>query len=148
MTLETAACKYFLLLSKLEYALKNTGFITSHKNYAAKPDWNSFIDRVHGTITIDTQDSDVQNFLNNPPKKQLYKDGNLSWSKPEEIKASNQKEALQACLTVRNNLFHGGKHGDGNAGRNEYLLSAATKILTSAMKACPKVEEKFNLAEL
>lgn len=131
MTLKAAACEYFLLLSKLEYALKNCDFITNGKKDAAKPDWNSFIDRVHGAITIDTQDNDVQKFLDNPPKKQLYQDGNLSWSEPEKIKASNQKEVLQACLTIRNNLFHGGKHGDGNAGRNEYLLSAATKILTS-----------------
>ncbi len=147
MTLLETACDYFLLLSRLEYALKNSSYLTNDKE-SAKPDWERFIDFVSSRMAVDTNDRDVRAFLDLPPKRQLFEDGKISWSKPENIKDHDKTRMLQACLTVRNNLFHGGKHGDGNAGRNMVLISAATKILRAAIDACPDVKAQFEYAEL
>ncbi|MCD8498098.1 MAG: hypothetical protein LRZ85_08510 [Alphaproteobacteria bacterium] len=143
-----AAQDYFLFISKLEYALKNSGFVTIGRKDSAMPDWEKFIIHVHKELRVDTVDADIRHFLDSPPKKQLYKDGNIYWSSPEKIKDSDTREMLQACLSVRNNLFHGGKHGDGNSGRNEILIRAATKILHNAVEACPLVKQWFDMAEL
>jgi len=147
MTVMQVACDYFLLLSKLEYALKNGAYITNNRD-AAKPDWDRFIAFVNPKIEIDVNDADIRAFLDSPPKRQLFKDGVISWSNPGKIADHDKERMLQACLTIRNNLFHGGKHGDGNTGRNMVLISAATKILSAAIEACPTVKEQFEFAEL
>ena len=146
--LKKTACEYFLLLSKLEYALKNADFVKGNDRDNAQPDWDKFFNDVQSKIKLDIESDDIQEFLNHPPARQLFKGGILSWSKPQKILCSDSRRVLDTCLTIRNNLFHGGKYGDGNAGRNEVLLSAATKILTSAMNVHPQVKQNFDLADL
>lgn len=146
--LEDAAYNYFLLLSKVEYALKNSGFVVSGRKDTASPYWDGFIGHVHENLVVNAEDDDIKEFLKNPPKKQLYKDGVISWSTPDTIRPDDRQELMQACLTVRNNLFHGAKNNDGNAGRNIILIRAAQKILNAAIAVCPKVKIKFDSAEL
>jgi hypothetical protein len=146
--LQHEACQYFLLLSRLEYTLKNSGFVTTGKKDTASPNWEGFIAHVHEKIKIIPGDEDIKAFLKDPPKRQLYKDGAISWSNSDAIKATDRQEMLQACLTIRNNLFHGGKNADSEAVRNLDLLKAATKIVIAAIEACPTIKSKFDLAEL
>ncbi len=146
--LEKAACDYFLLLSKIEYALKNSGFVVNGRKDTASPHGDGFIGHVHERLAVDTEDNDIKEFLKNPPKKQLYKDGVISWSTPDTIRPGDRQEMMQACLTVRNNLFHGAKNNDGNAGRNIILIRAAQKILDAAIAVCPEIKRNFDLAEL
>ena len=145
--LERRACEYFLFVSRFEYALKNTEFVKINSDKKVQPDWDGFFDFLQGRMKLDIDD-DVEELLGKPPANQIYESEKLSWSKPQAIQHANIKEALKACLTVRNNLFHGGKHGDGNAGRNEVLLRASKKILEGALEVSPQVNEKFKLAEL
>ena len=147
MTLEQIACDYFLLLSRLEYALKISSYIVNDRG-SAKPDWEGFITSVSPKMKVDTNDNDIRAFLDFPPRKQLFEDGIISWSNPDKITDNDSARMLQACLTIRNNLFHGGKHGEGNAGRNIILIKAATKILRVAIETFPDVRERFEYAEL
>ncbi|PZP54958.1 MAG: hypothetical protein DI586_08350 [Micavibrio aeruginosavorus] len=146
--LQQIACNYFLLLSSLEYALKNSGFVKVDSSYNAEPDWNKFKDEVHDKMNIDISDPDIQEIIKSRPARQIFKNDNLTWATPDRINPQKTKEFIDACLTIRNNLFHGGKHKDGNAGRNEVLIKAATKILNAAIEACPLVKNKFDEATL
>lgn len=148
MTIEKSACEYFLFLSKFEYALKKSGYVTADSNSNASPDWNRFKEDMHGKISVDKNDADISVLLKQRPARQTYKDGQLGWSQPQKIGDNDNKALIDACLTIRNNLFHGGKHGDGNAGRNETLIKAATKILNSALDANSDVKQQFIFAEL
>lgn len=148
MTLEKAACEYFLLVSRLEYALKNGGFCKSGQDDAASPDWEKFIRDVSLDIDNLSKDEDIKYFLNNPPKKQLYKDNELSYSPPQNISDTDKQGMLQACLTIRNNIFHGAKHSDSSEQRNNRLISAATKILKAASESEDKVKQAFDNAKL
>ena len=155
MTLEKEACEYFMLVSRMEYALKNSGFVKSGYGDAAQLDWNGFINYIHDKVEINLEDEDIKKLMEEPARRQIYKDDKLDWSNSQRIVETGKKELLQNCLTIRNNLFHGGKYGDrnaGNAGRNEYLLKAAKKILTAAITAatnvCPIIDGNFYLAKL
>lgn len=147
MNLEQAACEYFFLVSKLEYALKNSNFVKDDDG-KAKPNWNEFKNTICSRITIPAHDENVQYLASHPPKKQTYSDGRLGVSNPQSISLSNVKGLIDACLTIRNNLFHGGKHNDDQV-RNLKLLKAAEIILYAALDASPqKTREAFREAHL
>jgi hypothetical protein len=157
MTIEDDVVKYFELFSKMEYALKNSGFVLD-KGYA-EADWNSFINHVSGSMTINMDDN-IKYLMEKPPKKQIVIKGIAGYPKEphEKIKDGDYKEMICACKRIRNNLFHGGKMGNdtdhsdedpnGDPDRNAKLITAAIKILEAAKNACPIVKEKFDQAKL
>lgn len=146
--LKLAACDYFLFLSSIEYALKNGGYAKADTDYDATPDWNKFKDSVHDSMVIDDNDPDIKAIRDQRPARQIYKNEKLDWSSPQKIGQTDKKALIDACLTIRNNLFHGGKHGDGNAGRNKTLIRAALKILNAALDAEPTVKNQLQNAIL
>lgn len=146
--LKLAACDYFLFLSKIEYALKNSGFVKSDSHHNALPDWNKFKEAVHANMAIDGNDPDIRAIRAQRPARQIYRDNQLDWSTPQNIGQTDNKALIDACLTIRNNLFHGGKHGDGNDGRNKILISAAIKILNAALDAEQDVKSQLQHAVL
>ena len=150
--LENLACEYFLFMSKFEYALKQTDFVKSDKYNNAKPDWDRFIEEISAKIKINFDDPHIQRMMNKPPKRQIYKDRKLDWNENNgTIKKSHNnvpRQLIECCLTIRNNLFHGGKIDDGNQGRNKYLLNAGLKILNAAKDAHLGLKQSFISAEL
>ncbi|MCA9468321.1 MAG: hypothetical protein KC643_23170 [Nitrospira sp.] len=139
--LKKAACEYFFLISRIEYALKNSDYLDVNDG-DVKPSWTKFIDEIGNRITLSTENKYIRYLADDPPKKQTYKDGNLSWSSPQAINQTNVKGLICACLTIRNNLFHGGKINDNDQERNLNLLKAATEIFNAAMNASPKKTKK------
>ncbi|CAM3142941.1 hypothetical protein DRF59_12675 [Chryseobacterium flavum] len=88
------------------------------------------------------------NYLkNNPPKIQIFSDGNLEW-KPR-VRDINQPLINKLSLSirdVRNNLFHGGKF-NGNykedESRNYILLKSVIVVLQEWLSLNDTVKENF-----
>ena len=106
--------KFFLIFSRFEYALKQAGFL---KNDRAKPDWDSFSDKINDYLPSRKNEYDefrnAIDYLNRcPPRIQIVKERNgkklLDWKryKPQGNEACVLTEYIRR---IRNNLFHGGK---------------------------------------
>jgi len=106
--------KFFMIFSRFEYALKQAGFL---KNDRAKPDWDSFSDRIN--VYLPSRKNEYDEFRNAidylnrcPPSIQIIKERNgtklLDWKcyKPQGNEARVLTEYIRR---IRNNLFHGGK---------------------------------------
>lgn len=146
--MESLAFDYFMKLSRVEYALKKAGFVTGKEKdgYNARPDWTAFKNDVHERMNLSLDDSDIKHLMDQRPARHLFKDGALTWSEPQKIGKGDKRALIDCCLTIRNNLFHGDKYGDGNKGRNEILLKAAAKILDSAINANDNVKYEYEQA--
>lgn len=129
------ACEFLATFSRIEYALKAAGYALDAGGRVAA-NWVRFaneIDEKFCEIADDQFTSAVDYMLSYPPRTQVLRDGRMSFA--DQVIDKKQKRAQQTLLmvrTVRNNLFHGGKHypeGEGERGRNERLVSHALTIL-------------------
>lgn len=133
--LDQLASEFFKEFSRSEYALKAAGFHKGDGN--AEANWSEFAKHVETLVQTpdDEQLSEAIGFvLDNPPKKQVIRNGTIQWSDAapnQKLKANN---LLIYVRRVRNNLFHGGKF-NGNwfePERSEQLIQNCLIIL----KAC------------
>ena len=96
----------------------------------AQPDWTSFHIKFGKSYEADEYEAEL---LRNPPKKQTYIDNELSWQEFDFPFDSSDIQSLTLALrTMRNNLFHGGKHGEktwDNADRVHFVLSRGVHCL-------------------
>ncbi len=144
--MENEAKDFFLFFAKFEYALKNSDFVKYDKK-RAKPDWEKFKKMTKIPSSINS-DEDVKYLKKNPPKVQCYDDTSkrLIWN--ERKKINDTSELIDACLTIRNNLFHGGKCNDSDNIRNMSLLNSAKKILEALLEENTELKRKFDDATL
>ena len=127
---------FFLTFSKFEYALKNSRFKRRARHAGAEPDWNGFISNVAPNFK-QNENSSLEEackfYLDNPPRKQVLLNNELAWkTQSQQDNESEEAFILRMVKTVRNNLFHGGKHNAGlheDSERVTLLLTHALEIL-------------------
>jgi hypothetical protein len=130
--LSDIAFDFFYWFSRFEFSLKENGYLKSHvPGQNAEPGWNEFVTKWHAKYTVSNE---AECLLASPPERQIVLAGNtLDW-KPVELSdcKSDLAKVVRLVNTVRNNLFHGGKHGVAswdNPKRTEKLLVAGKAVL-------------------
>ncbi len=145
--LDKLAIKLFKMFARFEYALKASGF--NNGDGEAKPNWRDF------ALSVETQLQNSQSpelreaidfMLQQPPKKQVIRNGLLTWDDAPPSTDSNADLILLYVRRVRNNLFHGSKF---NAHwfapeRSEELLHHSLVILEACLVASAHVKSAYD----
>ncbi len=133
----------FRVISRFEYALKEIGFVEGGRRDEAKVSWDRFTEECLGEAFLDriVRENLAPVLLRNPPSRQIAKGGRLDWAACDPPKTT--KELFRAVRRTRNNLFHGGKHGDHDADRNQALIAESICLLRQALEACADVQAAF-----
>ncbi len=127
---KSLAFDFFYKFSRFEFALKEEqDFRKANDKNLTHYAWNAFINKHKNAYEI----SETGKFLlDKKPKKQICdENGNLNWE-TQSFEKMDLEAVVRNIKTVRNNLFHGGKHDRGlwsDTDRNRELIIASTKIL-------------------
>ena len=151
--------EFFLSFARFEYALKATGFFVRHPENAlsppkAEPDWPSFAASLRNTFdprknaAIETAWSYLSE---SPPNRQVIVNGALAWETPLRGTDSEVEYVLRVVRSVRNNLFHGGKHSievHETTERTETLLRSCLAVLNECLALSPTQQVAYLEAAL
>ena len=131
--LEKLAFKFFFKFSRFEFALKENKYLRDPKpGNRASPDWHRFAREHHEFFCMSNQ---AQTLIESAPKCQIVGSDSqrLDWQDVDLSQYENDlAKVVRLLQTVRNNLFHGGKHGaDGwdDPKRTKKLLKLAVHVL-------------------
>jgi len=105
------AFEFFYFFSRFEFCLKENGYLKSCKVGAiAEPGWDDFVKKYSQTYD---PSGEARWLLASPPEKQIVvAKGELRWRPVGVENCSSELDKVALMVkTVRNNLFHGGKHG-------------------------------------
>ncbi len=132
------AVEFFAKFARLEYALKEAGFVTTDRWRSALPDWSGFRDspEVQALGCHLAGSPGGAYLIADPPKNQTVKDGALQFTPSGPLKDIGG--LIRAVKRVRNNLFHGGKRFPGSE-RDERLIRSATEVIDALIEANPVV---------
>ena len=127
------ACEFFAVFSRFEFALKESGYWKTGHNAAAEPNWDKFAADVSNSFQ-NGQSAEVAQavtyLLNEPPMRQIIENNSLNWRPLVFPNSSQTHKVLLAVRTIRNNLFHGGKHTPHSPpGRDERLVKASLTVI-------------------
>ncbi|MEJ1359658.1 MAG: hypothetical protein RPU64_04020 [Candidatus Sedimenticola sp. (ex Thyasira tokunagai)] len=143
------ACELFAVFSRMEYALKATAY-ASENGGKVTASWDRFaneIDDAFGQVADDEFIAAVDYILTYPPRKQVRNDGVLTFeSQVIDVNQTRAQQTLLMVRTVRNNLFHGGKHlpnGEEETGRNSQLVDYSLKILKYCIRLNDRVMQFY-----
>lgn len=131
--LKNLSFDFFYWFSRFEFALKENGRIKVGPSNIAQADWHSFIKNCEAHYQ---PDSTARELLDEPPDVQVVKGAN-AWKWAPLTLDQEQSELSKVVLlvkTIRNNLFHGGKHnaaGWDDPERVRFLLNHGIKLLDS-----------------
>src|SRR6266699_1578234 len=142
--------EFFLVFSRLEYAMKAAGWIKTDGG-TAEPDWPRLIDELQHEDEAVTAALPAagQYLLEAPPKKQIRNAaGVLDWS---EVRCDDQHRRLSCLLwsvkRVRNNLFHGGKFEllPDLSDRNRRLVEGSLKVIEVLLDVpiCEPIRQRY-----
>ena len=126
------AFEFFYWFSRFESALKEAGYLKqSTPGAVAQPGWDQFALRWQQMYELSVE---ARELLALAPETQVVScNGNLDWRPTRAVPgASDLKNVVLLLKTVRNNLFHGGKHGVANWSepkRTEQLLRVSQAVL-------------------
>lgn len=143
------AVEFSAVFARMEYALKTGGFAVGNES-KVDPNWDLFANTVNDDFLAiaDAEVAAARDYLlQHPPKKQVLKNGQLTFA--DQVIDAKQRPTQQVLLTVRtirNNLFHGGKHmpdGEREQGRNERLVRSALCVLMVCSVLHPGVQMSF-----
>ena len=112
--LSETAFEFFYWFSRFEFALKSNRYLRNSKAGAiAEPGWKNFVTTWQNGYVLSVS---AQALITAAPKQQLVGEGEqIIWAPVALGDRSSDLERVVILLkTVRNNLFHGGKHGDAN----------------------------------
>lgn len=130
--LSNLAFDFFYWFSRLEFALKENGYLKSHvPGENAEPGWDEFVNKWQEQYT---SSAEARLLLKSPPERQVVLEGDkLHWRAVGlgDCK-SDLARVVRLVKTVRNNLFHGGKHGGAgwdDPKRTQELLEASLALL-------------------
>jgi len=131
--LQEISFRFFYFFSRFEFALKENKYLKKHKpGDTAEASWEEFVDRFKDSYQISPC---AQELIGLRVKKQIVDEsGGIVWRLINLDRAQSDLEKVKIALNgVRNNLFHGGKHGDQEVdeiARNKILLNTAVEVLT------------------
>jgi hypothetical protein len=126
------AFDFFYWFSRFEFALKERGYLTSKRaGVRAEADWKGFVAAYENLYSASPE---AEWLLASPPEVQVVgRAGTLTWCLEEtRSKESELAVIVRLLKTVRNNLFHGGKHGPAgwdDPKRTLALISASMLLL-------------------
>jgi hypothetical protein len=147
------AIEFFAIFSRFEYALKATGtYAMDSGGGKAAANWDLFANHIDGSFNA-IEDADFKNavgyLLEKPPRKQIYNNGIVSFKEQKiDGKQTKAQQTLLMIRTVRNNLFHGGKHIRGDErepGRNEALVTSSLNVLRRCIGINEAVSSDFTM---
>lgn len=152
--------EFFLTFSRFEYALKVTGKFKRHqrsknKIRRAEPDWDTFSrglrDSFDANATPDLAQA-CEYLSDNPPNQQVIINESIGWQTPTKGEGEADVQfLLRMVRTVRNNLFHGGKHNiemHEDTQRIELLLRDSLIVLYACLAVAPEQQAAFSDARL
>lgn len=126
------AFDFFYWFSRFEFCLKENRYLKNAKPKAiAEPGWAQFVAEFESRYQVSTE---ARALLRHPPERQIVgPNGDLTW-RPVGLNGCTSELAAVVRLlkAVRNNLFHGGKHGSttwDNKERTQSLLQNGEAIL-------------------
>jgi len=122
---------FFYWFSRFEYALKERRYLISHVvGQKVEPSWREFWEAHEGNYI---PSSSARTLLDAKPKRQIVGETEHEFQdQPIPHGASDLQRLATYVRTVRNNLFHGGKHGMtywDNPDRVRLLLTATIIVL-------------------
>lgn len=131
--IKNLAFDFFYSFSRFEFALKENGLVHAGPRDVAQADWKRFIGEFEDAYELCEA---AEALLRDPPDVQRVKNG-AAWEWHPLTFSDNQSELSKVALavkTVRNNLFHGGKHsaaGWDDPERVRFLLRQGHQVLDS-----------------
>jgi hypothetical protein len=124
---------FFMLFARAEFALKRAGFASPQGREGVGVDWDRFARSLGPAVTSPTDQrilEAVEYLQENPPQKQVFRNGRLEWKNRECTDPSDAVFVVRSVTAVRNNLFHGGKEVVGlMAERDRQLLEHSLLML-------------------
>ena len=146
--LDALATELFRTFSRVEYALKASGYNTGDGDATAN--WTMFAkEPAVEALVAAPQDPAMQAAIafifGAPPKKQVVENGLLAWKVVEPATNSQADRLLIYVRRVRNNLFHGGKFNGHwfEPERSRPLLEHSLVVLQAVVAAVPAVFEAY-----
>lgn len=140
-------CDFFATFSRLEFALKELGFVRKGPD-RAYPDWDRFAREAAPSVRlVDGSDmaTAVQYLTAEPPQVQT---AHLTWEHAALAGQTPIEQALHAVTRVRNNLFHGGKHTPHSPeGRDEKLVRASLHLMYAILEQNERLRAVFEQTE-
>jgi len=136
--------RFFKVLMRFEFALKDAGYVASGHRQAAEVQWDRYANQKLGTAFWNEIKgaTSAMVLIQTPPKRQVVdQDGNLVWEETGAV--TSVQELVGALRRVRNNLFHGGKNGDPDADRNARLYAASLYIIDQILKEDDVIQTSF-----
>ena len=130
--LSSLAFDFFYYFSRFEFALKENHYLKSHKaGQVAEAGWKEFVAKCSTQYKTSREASELIEL--SPHRQVVLADGTLAWKPLDMAVCKSELDAVVLCLkTVRNNLFHGGKHtcvGWDNPARIRALLASGKAVL-------------------
>lgn len=140
-------CEFFGVFSRLEFALKEEGFLQKGQSRAFA-DWDIFAARAATWLKI-PEGSDaaaaVKYLTGDPPQVQTAP---LGWQPAPLAGNTPVERALHAVTRVRNNLFHGGKHTPHSPDRrDEDLVRASLHLMYACLEQNERLRTTFEQTE-
>lgn len=141
--------EFFVIFSRMEYALKAEGFLINKRN--AEADWPSFAENIKDQINKKTGENGfkkaIDYILTNSPKAQINENGIIKWEIRPASQGNDIKDLFTYIKRIRNNLFHGGKFSNGvleDFDRDLNLVRSALIILKESINYNSKVHDAFH----
>lgn len=136
--------RLFVGYSRFEFALKETGYLARDKDGVARANWARFAkeDCLGDVMQEALQNPDARELAAEPPETQVTDDcKSWRWEPRMEKPVTTLFMFLVAAKGVRDNLFHGGKHGEDP--RDDKLCRAAWHVLELCLKRHHEVRNAF-----
>lgn len=143
--LKEYAFDFFYWFSRFEFALKENHFLKRNRiGDNAEPGWDAFVERY--AKTFEHTDETKKLIELNPRRQKVAENLNLQWRDVGmEDCNSDLCRVVRLLKTIRNNLFHGGKHGAedwDNPVRTQDLLVTGRQILDQLARMAD-IEEDY-----
>jgi hypothetical protein len=108
--LRDLAFNFFYWFSRFEFVLKERRFLKSDTiGDRANPSWDKFTKKFRGAYTLTLAGKAL---IDEKPKRQIVAVPDLEFEDvPFSPNTADLDKIIAYAKTVRNNLFHGGKHG-------------------------------------
>lgn len=147
LELDYLGYNFFREFARYEYCLKVTGF-RKGTNTRVEADWYKYAGEFVSLIESPSKElnESISYLINNPPKKQVLKDGLLCWSNVLPDHRNKSEIVFSLICRIRNNLFHGGKfNGEWfSPQRSKELIEHALIILRTCGKSHSTVLKAYN----